>query len=448
MVSVDLQQLFLQYAGKHHLELSGNKVLAAVSGGIDSMVMLHLLHAVGADCAVAHCNFNLRGDESDGDEFFVKEKTAGYGFELHVGSFDTIGYAGEKDLSIQMAARELRYGWFEELSVQHGYDIIAIAHNRDDRIETLFINLARGTGIHGLTGIKPRNGKLIRPLLFASREDIIAYAKINNIVFREDSSNKTDKYVRNYIRHHVIPGLERFFPGMQQTIDRNIEYFSGIEAIYNEALIRFMKEIVHKKNGLVYIDLQALFLSPSPVTLLYEILNPFGFSNAVATDVLNDATYPSGRQFFSDTHRLLYDRKTLVVQMLEKEKPQEYLIDHHISHIDIPICLNIEMFDRYPGFKPDTQRDIACLDFHKLQFPLLLRKWEHGDAFRPLGMTNMKKLSDFFIDQKLSLIEKEQCWVLASAGQIVWIVGLRIDDRFKITDETAAIMRIEWIKEN
>jgi len=432
----------IQYIGQHQFLKSNSKVLAAVSGGIDSMVMLYLLHASGVDVVAAHCNFRLRGSESDDDEAFVRAEADKSGILLHVSHFDTSAYAAQNGFSIQMAARELRLRWFLELAEQYDYDAIAIAHNRDDRIETLFINLARGSSIHGLTGIKPKNGKIIRPLLFASREEIERYAQTHHIAFREDSSNATDHYARNYIRHHVLPGLEQFFPGLRQAIDRNMEHLSAVESFYNEAIEQYKSKIITMKDDLVYIDLQGLSKSPSPPALLYEILKPSGFSNTVASEIFEETQHPSGRQFYSDTHRLLHDRQSLILQKLDTEQSQEYFIDEHTSSIDLPISMKIDKFIKYHGFMPDTNSDVACLDAQKLQFPLLLRKWKHGDSFRPLGMKNMKKLSDFFIDIKLSLIEKERLWVLVSGEQIAWIVGLRIDDRFKITNKTNGIIRL------
>ena len=436
-----MQNLMLQYATQRRFLTPGSKVLAAVSGGIDSMVMLHLLHDASVNITAAHCNFGLRGDESNLDEDFVKTETEKLGVECRVKHFDTSAYAAQNSLSIQMAARELRHRWFQELTEHEGFDAVAIAHNRDDRIETLFINLARGTGIHGLSGIRPTNGKIIRPLLFASRNEIEAYAKTRGIAFREDSSNKSDKYARNYIRRHVIPGMEQFFAGMRQSMERSMEHFSEVELFYNEAIERYKKQVVSEKDDLLYIDLQSLYQSPSPPTLLYEILKPYGFANSIAAEICRDAKsfVSSGKQFFSHTHRLVHDRKSLILQKIEKE-PQhdEYLIDEHTTEIETPIRLKIEKFDKYPEFTPDSNPNIAYLDGDKLQFPLVLRKWKHGDKFRPLGMKNMKKLSDFFIDAKLSLIEKEQRYVLVSGEQIAWIVGMRIDDRFKITGKTVS----------
>ena len=427
----------LQYADSKRLLKPDSKILAAVSGGVDSMVMMRLLHDAGVKMCVAHCNFGLRGKESDLDEEFVKAETEKSGIKCFVEHFDTIGYASQNGISIQMAAREQRYRWFNELAERDSFDAIAIAHNSDDSIETLFINLARGTSIHGLTGIRPKNGKIIRPLLFASSNEIRDYAKTNEIAFREDSSNESDKYARNHIRHNVIPAIEKFFPAIKQSIERSLEHFTAVEMFYNEAIEQYKCKIITTIDDLVYIDLPGLMQSPSPQALLYEILKPYSFPTTTAEEILKDRKHTSGRQFFSDTHRLVLDRQKLILSLrhsaLDAENP---------SYVDINI-LKMEKFKKYTGFTPDTDHNTACLDDDKLRYPLLLRKWEHGDTFRPLGMKCKKKLSDFFIDEKLSLIEKEKCLVLVSDGQIAWIVGLRIDDRFKIRKETKNIVRIK-----
>jgi len=443
--SFNLQTSMLQYAERHGFLTPGCKVLAAVSGGIDSMTMLHLLHGAGVETVAAHCNFGLRGDESNHDEDFVKRVAEKSGIQCLIKHFDTLAYAAQNGLSTQIAARELRYSWFHELAASEGFDAIATAHHRDDRIETMLINLARGTGIRGLTAIRPSIGKIIRPLLFASRNDIEVYAKSHGVAFREDASNATDVYARNYIRHHIVPGLEQFFPGMRQAMERSMAHFSDVELFYNEAIERYKKQVVAAKDDLMYIDVQGLLESPSAPALLFEILNPYGFSN----DICENATkcVSTGRQFFSRTHRLVCDRDSLILQKIDNEAPCEYLIDENVANMEIPIRLKMDTFDRYAGFVPCASPHIACLDADKLQFPLLLRKWKQGDSFRPLGMKKMKKLSDFFINAKLSLIDKERCWVLVSGGEIAWITGKRIDDRFKIGDETKRVMRLEWVHE-
>jgi tRNA(Ile)-lysidine synthase len=394
--------------------------------------MLHRCHAAGVKGAVAHCNFGLRGAESDGDEAFVREKAAEFNFPVHTVRFETAQYAAQHGISIQMAARELRYQWFDELATRYRYDTIAIAHNRDDKIETLFINLARGTGIKGLASIRPRNGKIVRPLLSVSREEIVAYVQREQVAFREDSSNTGDKYARNYIRHHLIPGLEAFFPGFRTAIERDMAHFADVEAFYQESVARWKQQVCAADGDLLYIDLPKLLDSPAPCTLLFEILRTYGFAHAVAQKVLQAADHP-GRRFYSGSHRLLCDRQRLILQTLSQEDAQEYPIDLTVAEWQGPVQLNISRFDVCTGYRPDTSPDIACIDGDQLQEPLLLRRWQAGDRFRPLGMQQMKKLSDFFIDQKLSLFEKEKIWLLTAAGQIVWVVGHRIDDRYKIS---------------
>ena len=437
-----MQDKFKQYITRHRLLSPGDRVLAAVSGGIDSMVMSDLLHSLGIDYSMAHCNFQLRGDESDGDECFITQKAAGLNIPIHVTRFDTSGFARSNGISIQMAARELRYKWFGELLEEYHYDHIAIAHNSDDRLETLWINMGRGTGIHGLTGIRPGNGRIIRPLLFASRKEITAYAELHQVTFREDSSNASDKYARNYIRHHLIPGMEKFFPGFRAIMDRNMDHFSGTEMIYNEAVENYKKLIVSHVGEQLHIDLAQLMRCPSPAALLFEIIHGSGFSHTSVTDILDQTQDRSGKKFLSRTHQIIFDRDKLIMYPLATGETAEYPVSGNDCNVDYPLSLSIEKFDICPGFEITHDPLTACLDAGMVCFPLTLRKWRPGDSFYPLGMNNSKKLSDFFIDQKLSLREKEQVWILESAGQIAWIIGHRIDNRYKVTGNTKKVIRI------
>jgi tRNA(Ile)-lysidine synthase len=439
-----LLQRFERYIRLHRLFVPGDTALAAVSGGVDSMVMLHLLREAGVNLAVAHCNFSLRGGESDGDEAFVKQKAAEWGMPFHSIRFDTRKYARQKGISIEMAARELRYRWFDELAAQHGYSRIAVAHHNDDNIETLFIHLGRGTGIKGLTGIKPRNKNIVRPLLFASRDEITAYAKEKEIAFREDSSNAGNDYVRNHLRHHLIPSLEQYFPGLRDVLTRNIANFEGAEAFYRESVERFGRQICHTSGDILYINVQGLLQSPAPNVLLYEILEPYGFSAEVSIRALFPP-FRSGRLFYSASHRLLCDRKYFLLQTRKPEdnEQQEYPVDlkenlWHLPHFD----LSVGRFDISPDYLPDKSPATACLDGDLLRPPLLIRKWQAGDRFRPLGMSRMKKLSNFFTDLKLPIAEKEKVQVLTSAGQTVWVIGYRIDDRYRITPASRQVVRI------
>ncbi|MDR1673031.1 MAG: tRNA lysidine(34) synthetase TilS [Bacteroidales bacterium] len=418
----------------------GGTLLAAVSGGIDSMTMLYLCRKAGINVVAAHCNFGLRGDESDADEVFVRKQTSALNIPVRVIRFATEDYATQNGISIQMAARELRYRWFEEVAAACGCCRIAVAHHRDDRIETLFINLARGAGVRGLAGMKPLSGNIIRPLLWASRAEIAGYASAENIPFREDSSNASDKYARNYIRHHLIPGMEKIFPGFCKAIERDIEHFSGAEAFYRESVERFISGAVCRQHDGLHVDFAGLMKSPSPATLLFEILQPFDFPRTIVEDILNAHT---GRQFLSPTHRLVHDRRTLVVQPLKQSDMGEYSIDVGASALYHPVRMSIRTFDVSGGYVPETDPNVACLDGEKLNAPLLLRKWRKGDRFYPLGMRHGKKLSDFFTDMKLSTGDKEAVWILTSSGQIAWIAGYRIDDRYKITGNTRRVVRLE-----
>ncbi|MDR1666508.1 MAG: tRNA lysidine(34) synthetase TilS [Bacteroidales bacterium] len=439
-----LFEQFKRFIGFHRLFVPDSTALAAVSGGVDSMVMLHLLHEAGIAVAVAHCNFSLREGESDGDEAFVKQQAAAWGMSFHRIRFNTRKHAAQKGISIEMAARELRYRWFDKLAAQHGYSRIAVAHHRDDNIETLFIRLGRGTGIKGLAGIKPLNGNIVRPLLFASRDEIIAYAKEKKIVFREDSSNTSDDYVRNQLRHHLLPALEKCFPGLRDVLTRDIAHFDEAEAFYRESVERFSRQICRISGDTLYINLKGLLQSPVPHALLYEILQPYGFPVEVSVRALHPP-FRSGRLFYSASYRLLCDRKYFLLQpkQPDDDDKQAYPVDlkdplWHLPHFD----LSVNRIERAPDSVPDKSPTTACLDGDLLLPPLLIRKWQPGDRFQPFGMKGTKKLSDFFTDLKLSLAEKEKVQVLTSAGQIVWVIGYRIDGRYGITAATRQTVHI------
>jgi tRNA(Ile)-lysidine synthase len=419
----------------------GKKVLLAISGGIDSIVMMHLFHRAKFNCSIAHCNFQLRDKESDGDETFIREQCANLSFQVFVSRFETREYAAENHLSIQMAARQLRYAWFDNLAKAHQFDFIAVAHNRDDSLETFFINLGRGTGIGGLTGIPPISGNIVRPLMFASRSHIEQYAAENNISHREDSSNASDKYLRNYIRHKIIPAFEEVFPHFRESQSQNLEKLNDANLLYQHAIHLLQTNIVREENHFVYIDIPLLLQSPAPQTLLFEILRRYSFSSASIDEIFQIAQAIPGKQFCSSTHKLIKDRDCYIISKLEHEHQTKYYIEEHTPTIHTPIHLTFEKQIR-EGFTIEKDPAIAQLDYEKLAFPLILRKWQAGDYFVPLGMKGMKKLSDFFIDLKISVIEKEHTWLLTSADQIVWIVGKRIDDRFKIMDTTENVLKI------
>jgi tRNA(Ile)-lysidine synthase len=427
---------FIGYIAEHQIINRNEKILLAVSGGIDSTVLLHLMVDCGYQCTIAHCNFRLRGAESDEDEQFVRQLAGKYGTGIHVKSFETAGYAREKGISIQMAARELRYKWFDQLCLENGYDLIATAHNMDDVIETFFINLIRGTGIRGMAGIKTRSGNLARPLLFASRETILAFAREKVITYREDSSNSETKYIRNKIRHGIIPLLQEINPGFRQGIIDTIERLRYTGIIYDQVLENHKKEIVSEQDGHIYIDIAKLAHISDRRTLLYEFISCFNFTSGSIADIVKSLDGPSGKQFFSDTHRLVKDRNQLIISPLIKNDVLKYYIEDGTPGLDDPVKMDFMTVNRTSHFQITTDRDTACLDYARLIFPLILRRWQPGDHFYPLGMPHLKKISDYFIDEKLSLVEKENTWLLLSGENIAWVIGRRIDEHYKITDQT------------
>jgi len=442
-----LYQKLKSFLNEHHLFTPDSKVLLTVSGGVDSMVMMRLFHRLGMNCSVAHCNFQLRGEESDGDEIFVREKAKDLNFPVFVTRFETMEYADENQLSVQMAARELRYTWFEKLAKVHHFNCIAVAHNRDDSMETFFINLGRGSGISGLTGIRAASGNIIRPLLFASRVEILEYAEKNVIKFREDSSNSSDKYLRNYIRHQVIPAFEEIFPKFRDTISHNIEKLTDANEIFQYAIRSIASTILSSNDKHVQISISSLLAAPAPKTVLFEMLRPYGFTSVLVDEIFHSLLGISGKKFFNGMYTVVKDRDYLIVSKNHDVNPSKYYIEEGITYISEPLELEFQSFDRTPDFCIEKDNKLALLDFDKLSFPLIIRKWQQGDYFVPLGMKGMKKISDFFIDQKFSLTSKQNTWILTSGDQIVWIAGHRIDNRFKVTDETKRILRIFLITE-
>lgn len=437
-------QRFIDFINTNNLCKQDDHLLLAVSGGIDSMVMLHLFLAAGYHCAVAHCNFSLRGEESDGDEDFVRKVVTQKGLSFFFRRFDTLRYAKDKNISVQMAARELRYEWFEELCVQHNISLIAVAHNKDDMAETFLLNLSRGTGIRGLTGIKAINGRIIRPLLFADRREIADYASANDIPYREDSSNSINKYKRNKIRLDILPLLKELNPSFMDALADSIAHLKEVEEIYTHAIEQARKKILSYKEGKTYVDIAALQVLHPLRCYLFEIIREYGFSPNQINDILNLLHAPTGKQITGNDYILLKDRKQLIIYPANSEKGKFY-IDEHTQDMHYPLKLKIKTPP--PPFMIPTDSNIACLDYDKLIFPLILRKWQPGDYFKPLGMQGLKKLSDFFIDRKISRADKENIWLLLSGEKIAWIIGIRIDDRFKITEQTEIAYTIEKYEE-
>ncbi len=434
---------FLSYIAENKLLNNNHKVLLAVSGGIDSVVMMHLFRETSFSIHLAHCNFKLRSKESDEDEIFVLNMANKLKMKSHVKRFETIDYSKKNKLSVQMAARELRYEWFYEIAEKFNYDYIAVAHNRDDLVETFLINLSRGTGIKGLTGIKAKQNRIIRPLLFASRKEIEEYAKINKIKYREDSSNKKIKYQRNLIRHKIIPLFEKLNPSFSETIVRETAVLESTAKVYEQELQNINRAITVQDKPIHVLSIQkilSLCLSPE---ILYDLLNNYGFSYSVIQDIHSSLGGDPGKLFYSENYVLLKDRKTLVVEAIQKTESKDSLdLVEGVTRIEHPLNLSFCKEIRKKEFKISVSRTSISLDLDLVRYPLQIRKWRKGDYFYPLGMKNKKKLSDFFTDRKINLLDKEKVWVLTSQNDIVWIVGHQIDDRYKVRPETANLLHI------
>lgn len=435
---------FLQFISKHKLIDSHDCVLLAVSGGIDSMVMCELFHQSGIRFAIAHCNFSLRGEESDGDELFVRNMAERLSVPVHVIKFDTSLYAGNEGISIQMAARDLRYQWFKQLALEQEYNKIAIAHNLNDQAETFFINLLRGTGIAGLRAMKPFHESFIRPLLMFSREEIETFATANGCSFREDSSNASDKYMRNRIRHHLLPLLKEFQPALYPIFSENIERLANTETVYLNEIERQRQSVVLVSGKRHLINIEKLNQLNPLQTYLFEFIKPFGFNETAVNQIISVLSDIPGKLFLSATHRLIKDRESLIIEPLSESKTDgiEVLIAENTTSLEIPFNLECISLIHKHNTAIDPSPLIAWLDKDKLTFPLSLRRMQPGDRFRPIGMKGFRKLSDFLTDLKIALPDKQNTWVITSGTDIVWIVGHRIDDRYKVTTQTKEIFKI------
>ncbi|WP_291910706.1 tRNA lysidine(34) synthetase TilS [Chitinophaga sp. CB10] len=438
---------FLNFIKEHLLFDPSQQILLAVSGGVDSMVMACLFKEAGFAAGIAHCNFQLRGDESVRDESFVRDLASRLELPFHETRFDTAGYAAAHKVSIQIAARELRYQWLEEVRAANGYAYIATAHHLQDSVETALMNFAKGTGIAGLHGILPRYDKIIRPMLFAEKDTLVAWATRKNLQFVEDSSNATDKYTRNYFRHHVIPVIQESIPAAVKNMAATIEKIREAEVLYMESVNRHRKALLTQKGDHWMIPVLKLQKTMPLQTIAWEIFREFGCSSAQLPQVLNLLESESGRYVETPTHRILRNRAWLLITAIQDTTAPVISIAPETTHVHFGGGqLHLRSIDKAHAGSIPQSPDTAWVDAAQLRYPLILRKWKQGDYFYPLGMRKKKKLSRFFIDQKLSIPEKEQVWVLESQKRVVWVIGMRIDDRFKILPATEKMLSIEWHK--
>ncbi|MCC9071188.1 tRNA lysidine(34) synthetase TilS [Flavobacterium sp. F-65] len=418
--------------------LEKKKLLLATSGGLDSMVMAHLFAQLDYDFAIAHCNFQLRGLESFGDQDFVSTAADTLKCPFFVTQFDTEAFAKDYKLSTQVAARELRYNWFYELLETKGYDYILTAHHADDNLETFIINLSRGTGLEGLLGIPEQNDTLIRPLLLFSREEIKQYAEDNSIEWREDSSNASNKYLRNKIRHDLVPILKEINPNFLTAFQKTQEFLQEAQIMVEDASIMIYQQVAKEIDDEIHFDLNQLKRLANYKSYLYQWLKEYEFS--AWDDIYELVESQSGKQVFSPEFRLIKDRTTLILSPIPEIKEEEFYIEINDKEVNFPLKLKL---CNVGHITIDSNKAIF-VDSEKIRFPLLLRKWKEGDVFYPFGMNGKsKKVSKLFKDEKLSLIEKENTWILCSENQIVWVVGIRQDERFKIENTTNKILKIE-----
>jgi tRNA(Ile)-lysidine synthase len=422
------------------------KILVAVSGGVDSMVLAAALKDLSQQIVIAHCNFGLRGDESNGDEQLVREWASSHKIECQIKHFDTPGILKNEGGNLQETARNLRYQWFEDLRQQLDFDFIATAHHKQDSVETMLMNFFKGTGIAGMHGILPQQNKIIRPLLAFTKDELLQYATENNLLWREDSSNKKTDYTRNAIRKQLMPVLEQLFPNVLNNLASNTQRFSEVEALYNVTVSKLTKSLIEQRQQDFYIPILKLKKQPAPKTLLWEMLQHFNFSAAQLDDIFHLTEAESGRLVASHSHRIIKDRDFLIITALQKEESTFVLIQEEDQSVVFSEgSLQLKFSEKVPDL--DSLKNInlneICVDVASIHFPLILRPWKIGDYFYPLGtQPKKKKVSKYLIEQKVPLHEKEKIWVLESNQKIIWVLGRRADDRFKVKKHSVNVLFI------
>ena len=437
-----MKDIIRTYIKKNNLLHADQPVIVGLSGGADSMALLHLLVQLNYTCIAAHCNFHLRGEDSNLDEAFTQQTADSLHIPYYKKDFDTPGYAKQQHISVEMAARELRYAWFEELRVAHGAQAIAVAHHRDDHVETVLLNIIRGTGIRGVCGIRPERDFIVRPLLETTKQEILDWLYQQHITYRTDSSNLSDEYQRNFIRLHILPMMEKLNPSVREAITRTAGHLSDVEVIYTDYIEKERRRLLDEKHR---IHIPELMQSIVPQTVLFELLKPFGFSRLVSGDVYHSLSGESGKIFYapSSNYQVVKDRDYLLITPRKAKDNSVYTI-HVGDSVDIPIRLTTQKSRNTPDFRIDKSKSVATFDFDKLTFPLTLRTWRRGDWFIPFGMNGRKKLSDYFSDHKFDRNRKDDTWLLCSGSDIIWMVGERTDNRFKIDVSTKYIVTVHF----
>ncbi len=446
---MSLLSRFLEFTNKENLLLQNRQYLLAFSGGVDSVVMAELLHQSGFRFSIAHVNFSLRGNESDEDQLFAEETAKRHKVPFHTIRFETSRMASDQKKGIQETARELRYNWFNEVAKNNNFHAIITAHHIDDNIETVWMNLIRGTGLQGLTGMSTKQGgvysNIIRPLLFTSKKEIIAFAQQNQLKWREDSSNANSDYTRNLIRNEVLPIIHHSFPDASINMAHNIERFGDINNLFHYLTNKFLAKYLLVKGEELHIPVLKIIKTPGYASLMHHILIKYSFSAHQIQEAITLLHAETGKFIQNTTYRIIRNRAWLIVSPVTKSDTMVLVIESTDTIVKTDSFeISIEWVDKNIPISKMPQ--IATINASELQFPLLVRKWKKGDYFYPFGMNKKKKLSDFFINQKLSLIDKEKIWVLESAGRIVWVIGLRIDNRFRVNDSTQKVARLTFTK--